>query len=271
MADPLEPFRRRALDDMDRAEKSLFARIWDLIKHWAHRARLALFGSDEPSVSVPFDPIDLFQAATAWTEGLDEVLVEVVEIFTNAAEDYGDDDWEPDSIAPVREYAQTVRNRLTNVPDRVFASVQRATMDATTEGWSMPELAEKIDEILARSNADRWKNRAMTIARTETMAAYNGGKFAGMVKIANQVGGQWEKVWLATHDHRTRWSHTGRGGGDGQRVALLSPFQLDGGTVMFPGDPFGPPEEVINCRCSILLVEQGEALDTSDRHYRSAK
>lgn len=268
--DPLEPFRRRALDGLDKAETSIFAKVWELIKAWARRARYALFGADRPTGGMP-DPIDLFQAASTWTDGLEEVIVEVVDTYTEAAHEFLDDGWEPDALAHVNDFAASVRNRLVGVPDRVFADVRTATMKATTEGWSIDELAGKIDEILTTDGAERWKNRALTIARTEALAAYNGGKFAGMVSVANQVGGQWEKIWLATHDHRTRWSHTKRGGGDLQRVALMAPFQLDGGSVMYPGDPLGPPGEIINCRCTILLVEQGESVDLSDRHYRSAR
>jgi uncharacterized protein with gpF-like domain len=106
------------------------------------------------------------------------------------------------------------------------------------------------------------------IARTEAIGAYNAGTFAGFVSYASQLGGSWEKVWLATHDHRTRRTHARETGADGQRVGLLDPFKVGDGLLMFPGDPTGPPEEVIQCRCSILLAQEGEIIDLSDRHFR---
>lgn len=72
-------------------------------------------------------------------------------------------------------------------------------------------------------------------------------------------------VHNSTEDHRTRTTHRAA---DGQRVALASPFIVGGAELMFPGDPSGPPQETIQCRCSLLLVEQGESVDMSNRQFR---
>ncbi len=54
-------------------------------------------------------------------------------------------------------------------------------------------------------------------------------------------------VWHATQDDRTRDSHAEM---DGQEVAMGESFITGNGNALeFPGDPNGPPEEVINCRC----------------------
>jgi hypothetical protein len=84
---------------------------------------------------------------------------------------------------------------------------------------------------------------------------------------------EYEKIWLATDDSRTRHTHNLT---DGQRVPYSAHFAvgadeanaLPGVPMLFPGDPSGPPEEVINCRCTMLLVEKGESVDYSNRGFK---
>jgi uncharacterized protein with gpF-like domain len=75
-------------------------------------------------------------------------------------------------------------------------------------------------------------------------------------------------VHNSTDDSRTRETHRLA---DGQRVALGQPFIVGGFELAFPGDPDGPPQEVIQCRCTMLLVEPGETVDMSNRQYRSRR
>lgn len=101
------------------------------------------------------------------------------------------------------------------------------------------------------------QHRLERIARTETMAAVNGGTLAGMGVRAGLTGEVVEKVWLATHDRRTRQDHRAA---DGQRVAHDAPFLVGGERLAFPGDPNGPARQVVNCRCTLLDVLAGEQL-----------
>ena len=55
------------------------------------------------------------------------------------------------------------------------------------------------------------------------------------------------KIWVATLDGNTRDAHAGA---DGQEVPIDMPFNVGGEALMFPGDPNGSAENVINCRCS---------------------
>lgn len=260
--DPWLPRRLRAFTALVKAEGGLFKAILELLDRWASRLRDAVFGSGRTP-----DPVGVLSTQSWWTEEVgDLVEVEIKEIFDFAS--FDTTDTEPDSMLRVQQYLEQARSRLVGVPDAVYAHVRGATMKATTEGWSIDELSDRVHDILAESGAQLWRNRARVIARTEAIGAYNAGTFAGFVSYAAQLGGPWEKVWLATHDHRTRRTHARETGADGQRVPLLSPFQVGEGQLMFPGDPAGPPEEVIQCRCSILLARKGEIIDLSDRHFR---
>lgn len=59
-------------------------------------------------------------------------------------------------------------------------------------------------------------------------------------------------VHNSTHDSHTRPDHRQA---DGQIVPLLSPFIVGESALMYPGDKAGPPEQVINCRCTAAVVE----------------
>lgn len=61
------------------------------------------------------------------------------------------------------------------------------------------------------------------------------------------------KRWLARHDDRTRPSHKAA---DGEEVPVDTAFTVGGFPLRFPHDPFGPPQEVINCRCRLSFGAQ---------------
>lgn len=259
------------LTDLANAEASLFRRVWAAMKRWAARLHGAIFASrTHAALRTAPDPLGVFATSAWWGTQVDELLPAITEIWTDSYAGLPEaPPWRPDGQWGTRQAAAGARNRLSRVPDSVFSVIRSATMKATTEGWSAPDLAAKVEEILGEHDQESWRGRALTIARTEALSAYNGGKMASFIAYAGSVGGDWEKLWLATHDHRTRFTHTRKGGGDLQRVPLLDNFVIGGTPLLYPGDPEGPPQEVINCRCSMLLVEPGESVDLSDRHTRS--
>lgn len=269
MADSGIPAKFQAFAAIVTAENGLYRRIMDLLGRWATRLRTAVFGARPaagPLVHAP-DPIGVRSTASWFATQLDGVLVEVKEIFDDAAEHATDLDM-PDDTFRTRQAVDAARNRLVRVPDTVFRLVNAEVMKATTQGWSIDELAGEVDSILAEAGAERWQNRARTIARTEAVAAYNAGTYAGFQSYAQAVGGQWDKVWLETHDHRTRTTHREVTGFGGQRVPLGAMFVANGVEMPYPGWPGGPPQEVINCRCSLLLARRDETIDYSNRHYK---
>lgn len=270
--DPNEVARLAALTELANAEASIFRRVWELFRQWAAKLRKAVFGARPAAPGFFPDPLGVFHTATWFGDGIKPLLAEIEMVWTDSYAGLPEaPEVIPDGQWGVKKAVADARNRLVRVPDSVFASVRAATMKATTEGWSAPDLAAEVGRILGENDQESWRGRALTIARTEALSAYNGGKFASFVAYANSVGGPWEKQWLATHDHRTRYTHTELGGGDLQRVPLMDRFVIGGSPLLYPGDPEGPPGEIINCRCSMLLLEPGEHVNLSDRHSRSAK
>jgi SPP1 gp7 family putative phage head morphogenesis protein len=111
--------------------------------------------------------------------------------------------------------------------------------------------------------ADRRAN-AVTIARTETAGAYNGATWYAW----QQSGVVAEQEWLTVGDDLVREAHQQL---DGQRATLGEGWNVDGVTLMYPGDPNGPPDLVINCRCvaqPVLEDAPREAKAESNGHMR---
>ncbi len=73
-----------------------------------------------------------------------------------------------------------------------------------------------------------------------------------------------EKVWVSTIDKRTRPTHRMA---DKQRVGIFEPFIVGGFPLRFPGDPSGPPQETINCRCSLIDVVAGQDINWTSRQF----
>lgn len=153
----------------------------------------------------------------------------------------------------VRRHLDAVRNFLVRVPDEVFEDIRRELIQGHNQGDSTKAIAQKIEGILNVSGSENWRNRAQTVAVTEVNGALNAGWFAGAVQQQAQLGQSLSKKWIATHDTHTRTDHRAA---DGQIVALLSPFIVGTSPLLYPGDKAGPPEEVINCRCTAAIVEE---------------
>lgn len=105
------------------------------------------------------------------------------------------------------------------------------------------EAGESRDDLIRRIRStygDIRKTRAVTIARTEVHNVTQYGTMEGY-----KQAGLTTKIWVAVQDASTRDSHAIA---DGEERSISVPFSNG---LMFPGDPSGPPEEVVNCRCVI--------------------
>lgn len=140
--------------------------------------------------------------------------------------------------------AQSV-NRLRGVGTALWETTRDQIVAGMQEGESIPQISSRIREVI-----DSSESRARTIARTEVVSASNAGSFRQVMDLdpsVRPVG----KTWLATEDDRTRLTHRAA---NGQNQLLASTFEVGGANLMYPGDPTGPPDEVINCRCTNLWI-----------------
>lgn len=96
--------------------------------------------------------------------------------------------------------------------------------------------------------------RAEAILRTEMTRIYNLAHHNQQMATAQQMEGV-RKRWMATGDARTRDSHlVAHVRYMKDPIPVDQPFQVGGAQLMYPGDPAGPPEETINCRCRSVTI-----------------
>jgi hypothetical protein len=149
-----------------------------------------------------------------------------------------------------------VRNYRDELQSGNSGALTRALRDQRFDGSIRKAIAagEPIPASTIDAAVTNYKNRALryraeTIARTEAMTSLHEAQAQATEQaIANGVNRTDVRyTWRATHDNRTRDSHAAM---DGDTVAEGERFVTGAGnTLEYPGDPSGPPEEVINCRC----------------------
>lgn len=147
-----------------------------------------------------------------------------------------------------------VRADLDRVIRQTTDTTRKALRESLSDGIAN---RETLAELVARVG-DVFENRrtnALTIARTETVRAYNWA--------ATWAWGQAPEVeyvrWVTADDDAVRETHAAA---EGQVRRLGDAFEVGEARLEFPGDPNGPAEETINCRCVLdpLDREDAEAL-----------
>lgn len=136
-----------------------------------------------------------------------------------------------------------------------FKNIKSQITQGILQGESIPEIAKRLASVVPNRN----EKQMVLHARTAMTSAQNGGRLE-RYKEAEELGIKFKKVWLATLDGRTRDLHADL---DGQEVDPDDDFEIDGYAVRYPGDPWGEPEMVYNCRCTMTtkLVDYPSQFD----------
>ena len=124
------------------------------------------------------------------------------------------------------------------------------------QGKSIKHMADDLQSRIVTMNRDS----AIRTARTAVTGAQNAGRMDSYF-AAEKMGIKCRKEWMATLDGRTRHSHAML---DGEVVDNDKKFSNG---CRFPGDPQGRPEEIYNCRCTLVSVIEG--IDTSGGKRRA--
>ena len=159
---------------------------------------------------------------------------------------------------PQTKYVDSMRQRLASGDPAEMAKVFSMTrrdkrFDATIRNAikeSRPVTQDMIDRMTNRYSDGLLLLRGETIARTETMAAFNKGQMASMQQAILQgrvSASVVVKQWHAFIDHRTRYTHKEL---NNTVVGFHEKFETARGAFLaYPCDPEGGSDEVVNCRC----------------------
>jgi uncharacterized protein with gpF-like domain len=230
----------------DRAESLIGFYLGAFYRHMRDEAKKAASAASgkalDPMTDAQVDT--LLGATSAWREIATRYLAEPMNrvalgTVRNAAKVVGgfdvveieDPQW---LVAAAQRTAQMVR-----VAVRWKAAIRDEVINAIANDVSVTSLADLIDEKFG----DVIRSNGLVIARTEA------GMITGQLreKIFRAEGIE-RKGWSATDDDHTRESHREV---DDEVVDIDEHFSNG---LMHPGDPAGPPEEIINCRCVAVPV-----------------
>lgn len=264
-----EQQRQAAVAVFAQYEPPLYEAYLDMMLEWLAAVQAAMFAGGVARLGLVPDPMTVFSQTPKWAGLTAKYTAEVArDVLAAPYRDLFADGTLFESRPFVRNWIADRENRLNRVPDEVFGLVSHIIDSATVNGASIPDVTAQVEELFGDTGVPRWKNRARTVARTEVVGAYNGGMYdAFSMIVANDPGTDWVKRWLATDDQRTRPDHVEA---DGQVVPYAHTFNVGGFQMLYPHDPAGPPQEVINCRCTMLLEIKNEPTRMDNRQSRHA-
>ena len=136
------------------------------------------------------------------------------------------------------EFAGIRGPHLSKFLDSVSEAFDKVIQSGKAAGLTDEQIAKDLDDLALGIET----GHGVTVAATETQATYGSAQIR-LLKTA----GFMTKIWATMEDERVRPSHVECG--EQGAVLMDKPF-ING--LMYPGDPKGPPEEIINCRCWLV-------------------
>ena len=151
----------------------------------------------------------------------------------------------PTVVAAIRQILETVSNKTNETTWNDLVSLFQ---QAEENGEGIPAIQERLSQYFGDRKSDYQTER---IARTTMTASSNAGEQEAWNQ-AEENGIQMDKEWIsALQAGRTRQAHWEA---HGQRVGLHEAFEVDGESLMHPGDPNGSPGNIINCLCGMIAI-----------------
>lgn len=138
----------------------------------------------------------------------------------------------------IRSFLSIRTDKITMINETVRKQLKNVIEESIANGETLASIADKFRDVYNMA-----ASRSMMIARTETVGALNGGS-----QIYYESEGVQQKEWLTARDENVREAHKHM---EGETVGVKNSFSNG---LEYPGDQKGEPEEVINCRCTLLPV-----------------
>jgi len=150
----------------------------------------------------------------------------------------------------VKSFIAGRENKIANCGTTAFNQLKTALTEGVDKGETTEQLADRVRGVFNNLS----KGEARRIAMTETSAAYGYSRHAAMMGAGVEY-----KCWVSSHGDNVREAHqiAEENYGDPENaVAVDEPFTVGGEELMYPGDPAGSPENVINCHCVQIAVQK---------------
>jgi hypothetical protein len=158
----------------------------------------------------------------------------------------------------VREYLnKTAGDRITNVNDNTKEQVRKVLNKYEFSGAA--NIAGKMRKEIKGIN----KNRAMLIARTESLTGMN---YVSHVSAIQE--GVTSKSWLHTIGRSKNYREVHLAVSE-KVIGINEKWTLNGLSMAYPGDPNGGAINNCNCRCSILYGYEGATKPNHTNLFRN--
>lgn len=262
--DPWLPARLAVQATIAAAERAVYAETWAELSRWLVTTSRRVLATSRP------DPQSVWAGVPDWQAAVNRIVTGPIrDIIASAYAPLLGEGYQFDQRPAVVEHLAMVTNRMVDTPDQVFDLVVGEVAKGSQEGESIPEIAARVEEVLSTTGTERWPNRAVVVARTETLSALNAGRDDAWTAVAEELEDdeddfELERFWLATSDDRTRRTHREA---EGQRSPVGGTFTVGEAELRRPGDPLGPPEEIIQCLRGDTIVEFGSVRAITRRWY----
>lgn len=203
-----------------------------------HRERIRrILDSEWRSAFATFGPRILDAALKSFRPGETKVdEVPATEIYDRAVSDW------------IRANgAQRVTEIGGTTAKQAEAIINAAAAQAIADGLDEGSTASAIQRAIRSEGGSLSAFRSRVISRTETHNASQ----AATQAAAEASGIPMRREWVASGGERTRSTHAAA---SGQVRGMQEPFEVGGVPLMYPGDPNGPADETINCRCVVAMI-----------------
>src|SRR5262245_6780297 len=233
-------------------EDRLFGVVSSSLHRWLGRVKDKVMAPWRQFKMQP-DPTAVYQETGSWADEVETILSTIGQISRDAWNQATDVPLVSRHSFVMSQLAQT-QNFLVAIPDEVYNLIFAELTDGVNAGESVPQLADRVDAVLTYTASPRWRNRALVIAQTENTRAYGAATVAAGMEQSRVTGRMLRKQWITERDEKVRLSHREV---DREVRDLGMPFYVDGFPLLFPGDPIGPPDTVIGCRCDLVILNEG--------------
>jgi len=153
---------------------------------------------------------------------------------------------EPTYLKGLADYrADLIKGLTDDTRNKISAIIRRGLIAPRDMGDIMKELGT----VAGRGVFKNLEYRGEVIFRTEYLRIANMSNQVSMEDSAKYVPNL-KKRWVATF-HNTRPAHVAA---HGQVVPVDKPFIVGNEPMMYPLDPMGSPQNVVNCRCVAVPV-----------------
>lgn len=142
------------------------------------------------------------------------------------------------------DFLRKRENLLSGVSDEIHKTIENELAEGIDKQEPLKELVKRISGKFE----EIYKGRGKVIADTETAAAYGYARNKAM-----KAAGIERKKWL--HSPLAKEPRPEHIEMSGKVVPFDEPFPTGDPPLMYPHDPNGSPEDVINCHCIAIPVE----------------